>query len=198
MNPAETAVHSVVGRTVVDVERHDLLLLCCCNEWRYRSTMTIRRWRMLLALQLGLVAACVGLMGAGCASADPSAAGDRQLHDVSANSPEGEAILKVASADVDGQLHKTAVLAVQKFKADSGWAFLSAQLKGHDGSPIDYAGTPLAEAAANGGASKRYVGLFRTNQGGGWDLVASSVGATAPVWTEWAQKYSAPSDLFGS
>ena len=82
--------------------------------------------------------------------------------------------------------------------ASNGWAFLNAQLQNTDGSPFDYAGTPLAEAAANGGASKRYVGLFRSNQSGAWELETSAVGATAPVWTEWAQQYSAPAELFGS
>ncbi|MGV0781021.1 hypothetical protein [Mycolicibacterium sp. XJ775] len=114
------------------------------------------------------------------------------------NSAEGEAILKAAAADVDGQLGKGAQFAVKSFKASSGWAFLSAQLQNSDGSPFDYAGTPLAEAAANGGASKRYVGLFRSNSSGGWDLVTSAVGPTAPVWTDWSQEHSAPAELFAS
>ncbi|TGB46709.1 hypothetical protein [Mycolicibacterium peregrinum] len=114
------------------------------------------------------------------------------------NSPEGEAILRAATTDVDSQLGKPAQFSVQTFKAASGWAFLSTQLKGPDGSPFDYAGTPLAEAAANGGASKRYVGLFRENQSGGWGLVTSAVGPTAPVWTEWAQEYSVPAELFAN
>lgn len=160
--------------------------------------MTTRRWRVLLAVQMSLLAVCVAMVGAGCASADPSTTGVQQLHDVNQNSAEGEAILKAASADVDGQLGKSAKFAVKSFKASNGWAFLSAQLQNTDGSPFDYAGTPLAEAAANGGASKRYVGLFRSNQGGAWDVVTSAVGATAPVWTEWAQQYSAPAELFGS
>lgn len=120
------------------------------------------------------------------------------MHDVNQDSAEGQAILKAAAADVDGQMGKSANFAVKSFKASDGWSFLSAQLQNPDGSPFDYAGTPLAEAAANGGASKRYVGLFRSNQNDGWDVVTSAVGATAPVWTEWAQKYSAPAELFGS
>ncbi|OBI75992.1 hypothetical protein [Mycolicibacterium fortuitum] len=160
--------------------------------------MTTRRWRVLLAVQMSLLAVCVAMVGAGCASADPSTTGAQQLHDVNQDSAEGQAILKAAAADVDGQMGKSAKFAVKSFKASDGWSFLSAQLQNPDGSPFDYAGTPLAKAAANGGASKRYVGLFRSNQNDGWDVVTSAVGATAPVWTEWAQKYSAPAELFGS
>lgn len=154
--------------------------------------------RVLFALQLGLVVACMAIVGAGCAPAESPTPEAQQLHDVNQNSPEGEAILRAASTDVDSQLGKSAQFSVQTFRAASGWAFLSTQLKGPDGSPFDYSGTPLAEAAANGGASKRYVGLFRSNSSGGWDLVASAVGPTAPLWTEWVQEYSAPAELFGS
>ncbi|MEV0671254.1 hypothetical protein [Mycobacterium sp. NPDC050441] len=160
--------------------------------------MTSRCRRLLFAMQVGLVAVFVAMAAAGCAPAEPSTSEAAQLHDVDQNSPEGEAILNAAATDVDGQLGKPAQFSVQTFKAANGWAFLSAQLKNSDGNPFDYAGTPLAEAAANGGASKRYVGLFRSNQSGGWDLVTSAVGPTAPVWTEWAQEYSAPAELFGN
>ncbi|MGW4098429.1 hypothetical protein [Mycobacterium sp. NPDC004974] len=112
------------------------------------------------------------------------------------NSPEGQAVLTAASTNADGQLGKPAQIAVETFRASEGWGFLSAQLKNPDGSPFDYAGTPLAEAAASGGASKAYVGLFRSNQSGGWDLVASAVGASSLVWAEWAQQDSAPAELF--
>lgn len=153
---------------------------------------------MLFALRVGLVVVCMAIVGAGCAPTESPTPEAQQLHDVNQNSPEGEAILRAATTDVDSQLGKPAQFSVQTFKAASGWAFLSTLLKGPDGSPFDYAGTPLAEAAANGGTSKRYVGLFRSNRSGGWDLVTSAVGPTAPVWTEWAQEYSAPAELFGS
>lgn len=153
---------------------------------------------MVFAVQMSLLAVWVAMAGAACASAEPSTTGAQQLHDVNQNSAEGQAILKTAAADVKGQIGKDAKFAVTSFKASQGWAFLSAQLQNPDGSPFDYAGTPLAEASANGGASKRYVGLLRSNPTGAWDVVTSAVGATAPVWTEWAQEYSAPAELFGS
>ncbi len=56
----------------------------------------------------------------------------------------------------------------------------------------------MADVAANGGASKRCEGLFRSNQSGGWDLVTSAVGPTAPERAEWAQEYPAPAELFVS
>ncbi|MFV8243865.1 hypothetical protein [Mycolicibacterium peregrinum] len=154
--------------------------------------------RVLFALRVGLVVVCMAIVGAGCAPPESPTPEAQQLHEVRQNSPEGEAILRAATTDVDSQLGKPAQFSVQTFKASSGWAFLSTQLQGPHGSPFDYAGTPLAEAAANGGASKRYAGLFRSNRSGGWDLVTSAVGPTAPVWTEWAQEYSAPAELFAN
>lgn len=164
----------------------------------YARTAPPRRWGPLFVLQSIVVAVYMMLGSAGYASADPSTPGFSQLHDVSPDSVEGQSLLKVAATDADAQLGKSAGFAVQKFKASNGWAFLSAQLRSPDGSPFDFAGTPLAEAAANGGASKRYVALFRAGGSGGWDVVTSAVGPTAPVWSEWAQQYSAPAELFGN
>lgn len=81
--------------------------------------------RVLFALRVGLVVVCMAIVGAGCAPPESPTPEAQQLHDVNQNSPEGEAILRAATTDVDSQLGKPAQFSVQTFKASSGWAFLS-------------------------------------------------------------------------
>jgi hypothetical protein len=109
--------------------------------------------------------------------------------------PTGDqAILSPALADLTAQLGKPAKLDVVSLKTSKGFAFVYANIVDQDGRPIDYTGTKFAEAAANGGMSKKYVALLRDDQG--WKLLTSRVGPTDVAWQNWAAEYSAPPEIF--
>ncbi|GED97680.1 hypothetical protein [Gordonia crocea] len=114
---------------------------------------------------------------------------------VAPQSATGTAVLAVATADAKSELHKPVRLGAAKINASGSWAFVSATLQAPDGSRFSYAGTPFAEAAANGGKSTMYAGLFR-KRGQRWARVDSAVGPTDVAWTGWSEKYGAPSSIF--
>jgi hypothetical protein len=153
--------------------------------------------RWLSRILLGIPALiCVMLLGVGCASAQPGVP-EPAVKNIDPASAEGSQILASATADLTGQLGKPAGLSVKAITTDGDWAFVYAKFQGVDGTPFDFAGTPFAEAAANGGKSRVYAGLFTTTDGGSqWTRVDSAVGPTDVAWSGWAEKYSAPADVF--
>lgn len=124
----------------------------------------------------------LGIFGAACASADPVSA-------------EGEAIVHPALADLAAQLGKPVELKVKTVNTVGEWAFVYGTIQGPNGAVFDYAGTRFAEAAANGGKSRTYAGLFR-GDGSAWTRVDSAVGPTDVAWEGWAAKYGAPAEVF--
>src|SRR3546814_1482002 len=66
-------------------------------------------------------------------------------------------------------------------RAGDGWAFVYVRMLNADGSVIDYAGTPLADAAKQGYVSPDYVALLQQADGE-WQLRADAIGPTDMVW----------------
>lgn len=130
-----------------------------------------------------------GLLVAPLAAADPGATA------VDPASPEATTILAPALADVTAQLGKPVRLDVRSLKAADGWAFLWSAMQEPDGNPIDYTGTPFAEAAANGGKSKKYVALLHQDEQG-WTLVDKRIGPSDVAWAGWSAQYGAPAAIF--
>ncbi|GAS87209.1 uncharacterized protein RMCB_1305 [Mycolicibacterium brisbanense] len=98
-------------------------------------------------------------------------------------------------ADLRAQLGVPAEFEEKTVNIEDGWAFVYGKIVGADGLPFDYGGTPFAEAAANGGRSRTYAGLFRDN-GAAWTRVDSAVGPTDLAWDGWAERYGAPAAIF--
>jgi hypothetical protein len=139
---------------------------------------------VLRKLTLFAIVLCAALATAPWASADPVSA-----------VPDGPAIAAAAVADVTEQLGKPAKLSVSTLNESQGWAFVWAKITDPSGRPISYDGTPFADAAAEGGKSKSYAGLFHSD-GGSWKPATSSVGPTDVAWTSWSSQYSAPASIF--
>ncbi|MBA0046032.1 hypothetical protein MLB1_06885 [Mycobacteroides sp. LB1] len=142
-------------------------------------------------MRIGFLALLVwlGMLAAPFAAADPGATS------VDPASPEASAILVPAIADVTAQLGKPVRLDVRSLKAAEGWAFLWSAMQEPDGSPIDYTGTPFAEAAANGVLSKKYVTLLHQDEQG-WVIVDKRVGPSDVAWAGWGAQYGAPAAIF--
>ncbi|MBU9765283.1 hypothetical protein FR943_15700 [Mycobacterium sp. TNTM28] len=100
-----------------------------------------------------------------------------------------------AEADLITQLGKPAELTTKTVNVVGEWAFVYGTIHGPGGTVFDYAGTPFAEAAAHGGKSRTYAGLFR-HDGSSWRRVDSAVGPTDVAWEGWAGKYGAPQQAF--
>ena len=149
--------------------------------------MTVVRMSVIVSIL------CAAVLTASCSSADKPASSSTPAASTSSAAADGQ-ILNAATADLTAQLTKPGKLDAVRMKTAQGWAFLDGAIKAPDGQWIDYAGTPFAEAAANGGKSKRYVALLHDD--GGWKVVDSRVGPTDVAWQDWSTKYSAPPEIF--
>lgn len=129
-----------------------------------------------LVMWLGLTAAPPATADPGPTPMDPSSA-------------EGAAVLAPAVADAAAQLGKPIRLDVRSLKAADGWAFLWSAMQEPDGSPVDYTGTPFAEAAAErclvqeirGPAASGRSGLVARRQARGAERYRLG-GLECPLW----------------
>lgn len=109
--------------------------------------------------------------------------------------PLRKGIADVARHSAEQRLSREVKLRVRHLAVDGAWAFLFAEMQGPDGKPVDYAGTPLAQAAREGVVSRAFAALLH-REGSRWTITASSVGPTDVAWQEWSRQYDAPAQLF--
>lgn len=100
-------------------------------------------------------------------------------------SSERSAILEAARAPAQADLSRPVQFQVNTLNVVGDWAFLYADLRDAQGQPIDYAGTSLADEAAQGGRSKSYAALLR-REDGGWTVRRHRTGPTDAVWLSWS------------
>lgn len=105
-------------------------------------------------------------------------------------------VIAAALARIEADLGKPVKLEVRNLHRAGDWAFLDGQLQDTNGQPVDYSGTPFAEAAAHGGKSKRYDGLLKQT-GPKWSILESAIGPTDVPWEGWKAKYpEAPAQIW--
>ena len=112
-----------------------------------------------------------------------------------AGSAERKAIMDALRKPVEKELNRPVVFRVSvpsDFRAQNGWAFLTADLRRPDGSPMDFRGTPYPPSDFNGGGVNAL--LHRTN--GRWRVVTYILCATDVEWEDWSKKYHAPRAIF--
>jgi hypothetical protein len=105
------------------------------------------------------------------------------------------AILDAARAPAAAFFARPVKFRVDRLTVVDDWAFLSADMQDGQGRPIDYAGTPLADAAAHGAVSRSYAALLR-RAGRDWRVVDHAIGPTDVVWADWPGRHGAPAALF--
>ncbi|WP_150125444.1 hypothetical protein [Sphingomonas sp. LM7] len=105
------------------------------------------------------------------------------------------ALLEAARAPVRAELGKAPKFRVDQLHREGDWAFLLATMQEADGSPFDYSGTPLGDAAKQGFVSRTYAALLR-HKAGGWEVVAKAIGPGDVAWEDWPKRYGAPAQLF--
>lgn len=107
-----------------------------------------------------------------------------------------KAILDAARVPVAERLGKPVLFRVAHLGVHGEWAFLRAEMQGQSGAPVDYASTPLADAARHGAASHSYAALLRRS-GEAWIVVDTAIGPTDMAWEDWATRHRAPPSIFG-
>lgn len=117
-----------------------------------------------------------------------------QAEPVKPGAPERTRLVELAQPPAAAAVKKPVKLRVERLERVGDWALLKATMVGADGRPLDYADTPLAEAAEQGAVSTLFVALFRRD-GETWKLAAQSVGPTGVAWETWDADYGAPKAL---
>jgi len=111
-------------------------------------------------------------------------------------SPPGAAPPRAGAREsIDKEIGRTVQFVVERLAIQGEWAFLYAHMQASDGGPVDYARTPMAEAAEAGFVSQVYAGLLE-KEDGQWVVRAQAIGPTDMAWQPWAADYGAPEALF--
>jgi hypothetical protein len=105
------------------------------------------------------------------------------------------AILDAARVPVEAELRRPVRFKVDTLRVDGTHAFLRATMEDAEGRPIDLTGTRLAEAAAQGFASRVYAALLE-RRGDAWTVIDRAVGPTDVAWADWATRHRVPAPLF--
>ena len=109
--------------------------------------------------------------------------------------PERQAITDSLRLPVQKQLKAKVIFKIDHLKVQNGWAFIRGVPQQPNGNAVDYHGTPYQNAIDAGAFDDGIVALLRKRDGK-WQVVKFVIGATDVPYTEWAQKYHAPAEIF--
>lgn len=119
-----------------------------------------------------------------------------QQYSPAADSAEFKAMSAVVDVGIRNELKQAVVIDIESVARNGEWAFVMASLLDSSGRAYRYLGTPLEEAAANGGVSNTYAALLRWRDHK-WSLVTQVIGPGDVAWEDWPSTYGAPPELFG-
>lgn len=105
------------------------------------------------------------------------------------------AIAAVAGKAAETEIGKPLKLDIRSLRTQNGWAFLFSNMVNEHGQPLNLQDTRFAGAATEGQASRVYCALLK-RLGDSWRIVASCIAVTDVAWTNWAEKYGAPPEIF--
>lgn len=94
--------------------------------------------------------------------------------------PGYEPLLEMATAPVRDAFGDSVKVDVDRLDRLGHWAFLQGTLRNVDGGRPNYAGTPYAARAEQGGMSDVYVALLRSSAGAGTDPAPAADDPAAP------------------
>jgi len=109
--------------------------------------------------------------------------------------PERQAITDSLRLPVQKQLKAKVIFKIDHLKVQNGWAFIRGVPQQPNGNAVDYHGTSYQNAIDAGAFDDGIVALLRKRDGK-WQVVKFVIGATDVPYTEWAQKYHAPAEIF--
>jgi hypothetical protein len=110
-------------------------------------------------------------------------------------SAERAAILNTLRVPVEIELRQKINFAIDVFKIQGNWAFVSGEPQNSSGGRPNYRGTPYQEAMDAGAFDNNFFALLRKT-GGKWKVVARAIGCTDVCYATWWKDYRAPKAIF--
>lgn len=110
-------------------------------------------------------------------------------------SAERTAILNALRAPVEKELRQKIQFALDNFKVQRNWAFLSGEPQNMAGERPDYRQTPYQEAIDADMFDNNFFALLKKT-GGKWKVVTYAIGCTDVCYATWWKDYKAPKVIF--
>lgn len=110
---------------------------------------------------------------------------------------ERKLIMDTLRVPVESKLHRPVIFQVTSLRAQNGWAFLNGLPVKPNGGPMDYRGTPYAQAARDGDAFSGTIQALLHKTRGKWRVVTYDIGASDVEWYDWDKRYHAPRAILG-
>lgn len=96
---------------------------------------------------------------------------------------------------IEKELKKPVVFRIDSLKVQKGWAFLYGVLLEKSGKRMDYRDTPYQELIDAGLFDDWFCALLR-KEGESWQVMDHALGSTDVPFSDWAERYYAPPDIF--
>lgn len=110
-------------------------------------------------------------------------------------SKERTAILNALRVPVEKELKQKIQFAVDHFKVQGNWAFLSGDPQNLSGGRPDYSRTEYQEAINADAFDNNFFALLKKT-GGKWKVVTYAIGCTDVCYVTWWRDYKAPKAIF--
>jgi hypothetical protein len=106
-----------------------------------------------------------------------------------------KALMAAARAPIEAEIGREIVFVASVLRTDGTWAYLQAEPRNPDGSPIDWTSTPFAAEIKKGVMSDTAMVLMR-KVSGEWRVNDYVFGPTDVYWLNWANAYELDEALF--
>ena len=110
-------------------------------------------------------------------------------------SSERTAILNTLRIPVEKELKQKVQFAVNDFKVNGSWAFVSGEPQNMSGGRPNYKGTEYQTAIDSDAFDNNFFALLKKTSGK-WKVVTYSIGCTDVCYATWWKDYKAPKAIF--
>lgn len=124
-------------------------------------------------------------------------AADALNNEVAADDPIHDAVIAASNLHLSEQAGQTVIIQPEIFRSEGGWAFVYGPVRNLDGSSIDWSGTNLADAQAQGMMDGDLGVVLLNWSDDGWRVVEAVVGATDVPQTGWPDEHHVSPALVG-
>lgn len=148
---------------------------------------------LLIAAVAGLAAACTPPAATTTETPEATAAALPGIDDEST-----QVLLNVLQPIVAAEVGKPVSLQPTTINQRDEWAYVDAQIRNGDGTPIDWTTTNLASRYENGVMDTGGgVHALLKNENGEWTVLEHVIAPTDVAWIDWAARHGVPPDILG-
>ncbi|PWR23629.1 hypothetical protein [Zavarzinia compransoris] len=119
------------------------------------------------------------------------------IEEVGRDDARRKPILDALRPAIETALGQKVIFKVDRLRAQGSWAFAVVYPRTPAGAKIDFATTPLKEAAAEGLLDGDTIFALLAFKDGGWTMVEQVIGPTDVAYAGWPEAHGVPAELLG-